>query len=276
MEQVVVKLQEWIALYGLRVIAAAAILVLGRFAAKGIRAIIRRMLQKAHIDETLVSFMSSLCYVGIMAFVIVAALGQLGVQTASFVAILGAAGLAIGLALQGSLANFAAGVLMVIFRPFKVGDYIEGGGAEGVVEEIGIFTTNLNSVDNKKIIVPNAKMTNGNIVNYTAKDIRRVDLVASVSYREDLNKVKKVLEGVLAKEGRILKDPAPAIGVLELAKGGVNFAVRPWVKTSDYWDVFFAIQENIKTQFDAEGLRTPSPQQDVYLHKVEAWVDNER
>jgi small conductance mechanosensitive channel len=269
MEQVVVKLQEWVALYGLKVIAAIVILVVGRFAAKGIRGIIRRMLQKGHVDETLVSFVSSLCYVGIIAFVIIAALGQLGVQTASFVAILGAAGLAIGLALQGSLANFAAGVLMIIFKPFKVNDYIEGGGVEGVVEEISIFTTELKSLDNKKIIVPNAKMTSGNIVNYTAKDIRRVDLVAGVSYGDNLDKVRKVLEGVLAADERILKDPAPTIGVLALAESSVNFAVRPWVKTSDYWDVFFAIQENIKKQFDAEGIRIPFPQQDVHIHKVD-------
>jgi small conductance mechanosensitive channel len=269
MEQIFLKLQEWIALYGLKVIAAAVILIVGLFAAKGIRAIIRRMLQRGHVDETLVSFVSSLCYFGIMAFVIIAALGQLGVQTASFVAIVGAAGLAIGLALQGSLGNFAAGVLMIIFKPFKVGDYIEGGGVDGLVEEIGIFTTELKSLDNKKIIVPNAKMTGGNIVNYTAKDIRRVDLVAGVSYKDDLDKVKKVLEGILAADGRILKDPAPTIGVLALAESSVNFAVRPWVKTSDYWDVFFAIQENIKKQFDAEGIRIPFPQQDVHLHKVD-------
>ena len=269
MEQVIVKLQEWIALYGLKVIAAVVILIVGRLAAKGIRAIIRRVLQKGHIDDTLVSFVSNLCYFGIMAFVVIAALGQLGVQTASFVAVMGAAGLAIGLALQGSLANFAAGVLMIIFKPFKVNDYIEGGGVEGVVEEIGIFTTELKSLDNKKIIVPNAKMTNGNIVNYTAKDIRRVDLVAGVRYGDDLDKVKKVLEDALAKDARILKDPAPTIGVLELAQGKVNLAVRPWVKTSDYWDVFFAAQETIKKQFDAEGIRVPVPQQDVHLHKVD-------
>lgn len=269
MEQVIVKLQEWIALYGLKVIAAVVILIVGRLAAKGIRAIIRRVLQKGHIDDTLVSFVSNLCYFGIMAFVIIAALGQLGVQTASFVAVMGAAGLAIGLALQGSLANFAAGVLMIIFKPFKVNDYIEGGGVEGVVEEIGIFTTELKSLDNKKIIVPNAKMTNGNIVNYTAKDIRRVDLVAGVRYEDDLDKVRKVLEGALARDARILKDPAPTIGVLELAQGKVNLAVRPWVKTSDYWDVFFATQESIKKEFDAEGIRVPVPQQDVRLHKAD-------
>ena len=268
MEQIIVKLQEWIALYGLKLVAAILILIIGRFAAKGIRVLIRRALQKSRIDDTLVSFVSSLCYVGIMAFVIIAALGQIGVQTASFVAVLAAAGLAVGLALQGSLSNFAAGVLMILFKPFKVGDFIEGGSVTGVVEEIGIFTTELKSPDNKKIIVPNAKMTSDNIVNYTAKDVRRVDIVAGVSYGDDIDKVRKVLEEVLAKDDRILKDPAPTIGVLELADSSVNFAVRPWVKTTDYWNVFFATQENIKKQFDAAGITIPFPQQDVHLHKV--------
>ena len=269
MEQIVAKLQEWIALYGLKLVAAILILIIGRYAAKGIRVLIRRALQKAKVDDTLVSFVSSLCYVGIMAFVIIAALGQIGVQTASFVAVLAAAGLAVGLALQGSLSNFAAGVLMIIFKPFKVGDFIEGGSVAGVVEEIGIFTTELKSPDNKKIIVPNAKMTSDNIVNYTAKDVRRVDIVAGVSYGDDIDKVRKVLEEVLAKDDRILNDPAPTIGVLELADSSVNFAVRPWVKTTDYWDVFFATQENIKKQFDAAGISIPFPQQDVHLHKVD-------
>ena len=267
MEQITLKLQEWIVLYGLKVIAAVAILVIGWLAAKGIRAIIRRMLQKGNIEEILIAFVSSLCYVGIMAFVIIAALGKLGVQTASFVVVLGAAGLAIGLALQNSLANFAAGVLMIIFKPFKVGDFIEGGGIAGAVEQIGIFTTELNSPDNKKIIVPNSKMTSDNIINYTAKDIRRVDIVAGVSYEDNLDKVREVLEGILAKDARILKDPAPAIGVLELADSSVNVAVRPWVKTSDYWDVYFATQEKIKKQFDAEGITNPFPQRDVHMYK---------
>jgi len=269
MEQVIIKLQEWVALYGLKVIGAILILIIGRFAAKGIRVLIRRALKKNEVDNTLVSFVSSLCYVGIMAFVIIAALGQLGVQTASFVAVLAAAGLAVGLALQGSLSNFAAGVLMIFFKPFKVGDFIEGGSVAGVVEEIGIFTTELRSPDNKKIIVPNTKMTSDNIVNHTAKDVRRVDIVAGVSYGDDIDKVRNVLAEILAKDDRILKDPAPTIGVLELAGSSVNFAVRPWVKTADYWDVFFATQENIKKQFDAEGICIPFPQQDVHLHKVE-------
>ena len=259
MDQLIVKLQEWIVLYGLKAIAAVVILVIGRLAAISIRSMIRRMLQKGNVDETLASFVSRLSYVGIMAFVIIASLGQLGVQTASFVAILGAAGLAIGLALQGSLANFAAGVLMIIFKPFKVGDDIEGGGVAGVVVEIGIFATELRSPDNKKIIVPNGKMSSDNIVNYTANEIRRVDIVAGVSYGDDLDKVRKVLEGVLAKDERILKDPAPTIGVLEMAETKVNIAVRPWVKESDYWDVFFATQENIKKQFDAAGITHTTP-----------------
>jgi len=269
MEQIVVKVQEWIALYGLKAIAALVILVFGRLVAKALRATIKRVLQKGKVDDTLVLFTSSVSYVAIMAFVIIAALGQLGIQTTSFVAILGAAGLAVGLALQGSLANFAAGVLMIIFKPFKVGDYIEGGGVSGSVEEIGIFTTELKSPDNRKIIVPNAKMTSDNIVNYSAKDTRRVDIVAGVSYGDDIDKVKRVLEGILASDERVLKDPAPTIGILELADSSVNFAVRPWVRTSDYWDVFFATQESIKKRFDAEGISIPFPQQDIHVHNVQ-------
>ncbi|MFC1451953.1 mechanosensitive ion channel family protein [Verrucomicrobiota bacterium] len=269
MEQVVAKVQEWIALYGLKVIAAAAILILGRLAAIAIRALVVRLLKKSRVDDTLVSFITSVAYVAIMAFVIIAALGQLGVHTASFVAVLGAAGLAVGLALQGSLANFAAGVLMTIFKPFKIGDFIEAGGASGIVEEIGIFTTELKSPDNKKIILPNAKVTGDNIVNFSAKDQRRIDIVAGVSYGDDLDKVRKILEQVLSEDDRILDDPAPTIGVLELGDSSVNFAVRPWVKTADYWDVFFATQESIKKRFDAEGISIPFPQQDVHVHKTE-------
>jgi small conductance mechanosensitive channel len=269
MEQVVVKLQEWIALYGLKVIAALAILILGRIAASGVRALVRRLLQKSRMEETLVSFLARVSYIAMMAFVILAALSQLGIQTTSFIAVLGAAGLAVGLALQGSLANFAAGVLMIVFKPFKTGDYIEAGGTAGVVEEIGIFTTELKSPDNKKIIIPNAKVTGDSITNYTAKDQRRVDIVAGVSYGDDLDKVRKVLEGILSEDERVLQEPAPTIGVLELAESSVNFTVRAWVKTADYWNVFFAVQENIKKRFDAEGITIPFPQQDIHIHKEE-------
>jgi small conductance mechanosensitive channel len=270
MDQIVLKLQEWITLYGLKVVAAVLILVIGTIASKIIRSITRRVLRKGRVDETLISFITSLSYIGLMAFVIIAALGKLGVQTASFVAVLGAAGLAIGLALQGSLANFAAGVLMIIFKPIKVGDFVEAGGASGGVEEIGIFTTELKTPDNKKVIIPNAKLTSDNIVNYTTKGQRRVDMVAGVSYSDDLDKVRKVLEGLLSEDSRILKDPAPTIGVLELADSSVNFVVRPWVKSEDYWDVFFDTQEKIKKRFDAEGIAIPFPQRDVHLFKMES------
>ena len=246
MEQTILKMQEWITLYGLKVVAALAILILGRFAAGIVRTVIKRLLKKGKVDETLVSFVTSVVYVALMVFVVIAALGQLGVQTASFVAVIGAAGLAIGLALQGSLANFAAGVLLIIFKPFKIGDVVEAGGATGVVEAIGIFTTDLKSPDNKKIIIPNAQVTGGNIVNSTANDTRRVDMIAGVSYGDDLDKVRRVLEEIMAEDERILKEPAPTIGVLELADSSVNFVVRPWVKTADYWNVFFGTQEKIK------------------------------
>ena len=269
MEDLIIKLQEFGTLYGLKIVAAALIFIVGRFIASGLRKLLRNILVRNKVDETLIGFVSSLAYVLMMAFVIIAAISKLGIQTTSFIAILGAAGLAIGLALQGSLANFAAGVLMLIFKPFKVGDFIEGGGVSGVVEEIGIFTTELKSPDNKKIIVPNAIITGDKIINYTAKDCRRVDIVAGVSYSDDLDKVRKVLEDILSSDDRVLKDPAPTIGVLELADSSVNFAVRPWVKTADYWNVFFATQESIKKRFDAEGISIPFPQQDVHLYKSE-------
>ena len=217
----------------------------------------------------MVSFVASVAYIALMAFIVIAALGQLGIQTASFVAVLGAAGLAVGLAFQGSLANLAAGMLMIIFKPFKLGDFIEAGGASGIVENISIFTTELKSPDNKKVIVPNARITGDNIINYTAKDQRRMDIVACVSYSDDLDKVRKTLDQILAEDERILRDPPPTIGVLELADSSVNFAVRPWVKTEDYWDVMSATQEKSKKRFDAEGISIPFPQQDMHVYKTE-------
>jgi small conductance mechanosensitive channel len=226
----------------------------------------KRLLERGNVDPTLVSFASALVYAGLMAFIIIAAIGKLGVATASFVAVLGAAGLAVGLALQGSLSNFAAGVLLIIFKPFKIGDFIEAGGTMGGVEEIGIFTTEMKTPDNKKVIVPNSKITGDNIVNYNVKGTRRIDIVAGVSYSSDLDKVRKVLEEILSEEERFLQDPAATIGVLELADSSVNFAFRPWVKAEDYWDVFFATQEKIKKRFDAEGIEIPFPQRDVHVY----------
>ena len=265
------KLQELITLYGLKVIAAVVIFIVGRWVAKGLKRLMVRALTKGKVDETLVSFLGHLTYFTLLAFVIIAALNQLGIQTTSFIAILGAAGLAVGLALQGSLANFAAGVLMIIFRPFRVGDYVEGGGTAGIVEEIQIFTTKLRTPDNKSIIIPNAKITGDNIVNYSAKDSRRMDMIVGVSYDDDYDQVKKVLQDILAKDGRILEEPPPTIAILEFGDNSVNFAFRPWVKTAEYWDVYFALTEAIKKRFDEEGITIPYPQRDVHLfeHKEE-------
>ena len=267
MDNILITIQGLIAVYGLKILAAVLILVIGRFVAILLKKVIHKLLKRSKVEETLVSFITSISYVAMMAFIIIAALGQLGIQTASFVVVLGAAGLAVGLALQGSLSNFAAGLLMIIFKPFKAGDFIEAGGSAGVVEEIGIFTTVLKTPDNKQVIIPNSGVTGGNITNFSAKDQRRVDIVAGVSYKDDLDKVRRVLEQILSEDERILKDPAPMIGVLALADSSVNFAVRSWVKTENYWNVFFDTQEKIKKRFDAEGISIPFPQQDVHLFK---------
>jgi small conductance mechanosensitive channel len=261
------RLQELLAFYGLKIIAAILIFVVGRWIAKALRNVIKRMMTKGNVDEILISFVGNLTYIALLAFVIIAALNQLGIQTTSFIAIIGAAGLAIGLALQGSLANFAAGVLMIIFRPFQVGDYIEGAGVAGAVEKVHIFTTQLKTPDNKTIIIPNAKIMGDNITNYSAKDTRRVDMVIGVSYGDDLKKVREILEDILAKDDRILKDPAPTIGVLELGDNSVNFAVRPWVKRDDYWGTYFDVTETVKRRFDKEGISIPYPQRDVHLYE---------
>ena len=261
------RLQELLAFYGLNIVAAILIFVVGRWIARALRNVIKRMMTKGNVDEILVSFVGNLTYIALFAFVIIAALNQLGIQTTSFIAIIGAAGLAIGLALQGSLANFAAGVLMIIFRPFQVGDYIEGAGVAGAVEKVQIFTTQLKTPDNKTIIIPNAKMMGDNITNYSAKDTRRVDMVIGVGYGDDLKKVREILEDILAKDHRILKDPAPTIGVLELGDNSVNFAVRPWVKRDDYWGAYFDVTETVKRRFDEEGISIPYPQRDVHLYE---------
>jgi small conductance mechanosensitive channel len=262
--------QELLTAYGLKILAAIAILIIGRWVAKWLRRLVERLLQKGKTDPIIIGFVSSIAYVGIMVFVVIAALGQLGIQTTSFIAILGAAGLAIGLALQGSLANFAAGFLMIIFRPFKVGDFIEGAGVAGTVDSIQIFTTTMKTPDNKIIIVPNAKLSGDNITNYSTQETRRVDLTVGASYEADIKHVRQVLEGIIADEARILAEPAPFIGVAELADNSVNFVVRVWTKSADYWGVHFDMTEQVKLRFDQEGIGIPYPQRDVhvYEHKV--------
>ena len=239
--------------------------MIGRWVSKQLSRLIARALKKAKIEPTLLKFVENLSYTAMLVFVVIAALAKLGVQTASAIAVLGAAGLAIGLALQGSLANFASGVLILIFKPFKVGDFVEVAGTKGTVQAIHIFNTVLNSPDNIRIIVPNSAVTGGNMFNYTVNGTRRVDLVIGVSYGDDLKKARKVIEKVLASDERILDDPAPVIGVLGLADSSVNFVVRPWVKSSDYWPAYFDLTEQIKVALDKGGITIPFPQRDVHI-----------
>jgi len=264
------KLVELVQSYGLPLIWAIIIFIVGRIVARIVSNGVGKMMTKGHVDETLIKFAKSMIYIALMIFVVLAALGKLGIETTSFAAILAAAGLAIGLSLQGTLGNFASGIMLILFRPFKVGDFVEAGGVSGIVEEIQIFSTKMKSGDNKEITVPNGQIVDSTITNYSAKETRRVDLVIGVGYSDDLKKVRAVLEDILNGDERILKDPAPTIGVLELADSSVNFAVRPWVKSGDYWPVLFATQETIKLRFDAEGISIPYPQQDLHIVKEES------
>ncbi len=254
--------------YGLNIVFALAIFVVGRWIAHWVTRVTRRVLDKRGVDPMLVSFGANVVHVAILAFVVVAALGRLGIQTASFIAILGAAGLAIALAFQNSLSNLAAGVLLVTFRPFRIGDFIEAGGTSGVVEKIEIFTTQVRTGDNKTIIIPNGAITGGSIVNYSTKPTRRLDLVVGVSYDADLDRVRAVLEELLDADERVLSDPAPTIGVVALADSSVNFVVRPWVESANYWPLHFDLHEAIKKRFDAEGIGIPFPQRDVHLFQA--------
>lgn len=256
--------------YGLQLLGAAAIFVIGRFVAKRLAGLLRKGLQKADMDRTLITFFYNIVYFALLTFVVIAALGQIGVETTSFAAAIAAAGLAIGLALQGSLANFAAGVLIIIFRPFKAGDYVELAGVAGSVDAISIFTTTLKTPDNKTVIVPNGQVTGGNIINYSTEAKRRVDMVFGAGYDDDPRDVKKLLEEILASDDRILEKPEPVIVVGELGASSINYFVRPWVKTADFWDVKWNITELVKIEFDKRGFSIPFPQQDVYMHAVES------
>ena len=261
------KVWELVTVFGVKILAAVAVLVIGRWIAKLLSRAVQQLMEKRNVDPTLVKFVGNLTYIALLTFVILAALGLVGVQTTSFIAVVGAAGLAIGLALQGSLANFAAGFLLIIFHPFKVGDYIEGAGVAGTVEAIQIFTTQLATPDNKTIIIPNAKLTADNIVNYSTKGTRRVDMVFGIGYQDDLDKARNILMEVLSQDDRILEDPPLKIAVSELADSSVNFIVRPWVNAADYWNVFFETTEAVKKRFDEEEISIPFPQRDVHVYQ---------
>ncbi len=266
-EAQVEKMVEFTAQYGLKVVVAILIFVIGKWIAKQVQRLARRGMERAKVDAVLVGFLSNILFYALMVAVIIAAVSHLGVQTTSFVAVLGAAGLAVGLALQGSLANFASGVLIILFRPFKVGDFVEAGGVAGIIDEIGILMTYMHTPDNKGVIVPNSQVMNAQIVNYTAYDRRRCDMVFGISYRDDIDKAKRILADIIASDPRCLKEPAPTIAVNGLGDSSVNIAVRPWVKPADFWPVFFDTHETVKKRFDREGVTSPFPQRDVHLYR---------
>ena len=260
----------YLAQYWLRVVGAIIIFVVGRWLAKVISKLVGKAMTKAKVDETLTSFAQHLCHIALLIFVVIAAIANLGVETGSFAVVVGAAGLAIGFALQGSLANFAAGVMLILFKPFKVGDFVELAGIAGTVKEIQIFNTILNSPDNVRVIIPNGQVTSSNIMNYTVNGTRRIDLVMGVSYDDDLKKAQQIIERVLAEDSRILKDPPPMVAVSELGDSSVDFVVRPWVKAADYWDVRFDTTRRLKVALDENGITIPYPQYEILMKSAGA------
>ncbi|QHJ13336.1 Small-conductance mechanosensitive channel [Paraglaciecola mesophila] len=266
-EQMSQMMDTYVIPWGINIVMAILIYIVGKIVVGIIINVFGKIMQRSKYDDMLVDFIKAILNAILMLFVIIASLNELGVDTTSLVAILGAAGLAIGLSLQGSLQNFAAGVMLLVFRPFKAGDFVEAGGAAGVVKSISIFTTIMTSGDNKEIIVPNGQIYSGTITNYSAKETRRVDMVVGIGYDADLKRAKEVLKELAAADSRILQDPAPTIAVAELADSSVNFVVRPWVKSADFWAVKFDFTEAVKLRFDQEGISIPFPQMDVHLHK---------
>jgi small conductance mechanosensitive channel len=266
MEKYLEKAEALFIDYAPKVVTALAILLIGLFAIGLLVKMSRKVMKKSGVDITLQKFLGNLLGWALKILLVITVISQLGIETTSFAAILAAAGLAVGLALQGSLANFAGGVLIMIFKPFKLGDLVEAQGETGVVKEIEIFTTKLTGLSNKEIIIPNGSLSNGNIINYTTEGTRRVDLVIGVSYDADIKKTKEVLLNVLASHPKVLKDPTPGVTVSELADSSVNFAVRPWCKSEHYWDVYFEVTENVKLELDKAGIEIPYPHQ-VHIKK---------
>ena len=260
--------QGMIVMFTVRFVVGLAILVGGVILSGIISRQLMKRLDKTKIDNAVVTFLAGIVRAIIVAAAIMMALSHVGIQTTSFIAILGAMGLAVGLSLQGSLANFASGVLIMIYRPFKAGDYVDAGGIAGTVVGIELFTTNLKTPDSKKVVVPNSQITSSPITNFSEHPTRRVDMVIGVSYNADLRKAKEVLMRVLKEDERVLEDPAPRVSVNELADSSVNFVVRPWVKSEDYWPFYWDTMEKIKLTLDDEGIGIPFPQMDVHLHQA--------
>ena len=255
--------------WGIKIALALVIFYVGRMVVAAVVGFARKFMHNRDMDDILINFLCSILRWVLLLFVVVAALSQLGIDTTSLVALLGAAGLAIGLSLQGSLANFASGVMLIIFRPFTKGDFVEVAGTSGSVDAISIFTTTLTTPDNKEVIVPNGAVLGNNIINYSARDTRRVDMVFGISYDDDIRQARALLEQILAADERILADPAPVVALGELGDSSVNFLVRPWVNAADYWGVLWDTTETVKLKFDEAGISIPYPQMDVHLDKSE-------
>jgi len=266
-KEILPELQKYVTEFGIHIVSAIAILLIGFWISKTLTRILKKVLVRRNVDFTLVHFSTSALKFALYLFVIIAAVGQLGIETTSFIAALGAAGLAIGLALQGSLANVAAGVMLIIFRQVKVGQFVESGGVSGTVEKVGIFNTTLVTIDNKVIFIPNSKLINDNIINYSEKETRRIDLVFSISYEDDIDKTKNIIRSLIDADPDILKEPAALIAVGELSDNSVNIFVRPWVMTTKVLEVKFRLTELIKKKFDEENISIPFPQSDVYIHQ---------
>ncbi len=256
---------ELLSQWGMKVVGALVLLVVGFIVIKVIRRSVRKALVKAKVDEVLTPFISNMVYYVLLSVLLIAVLGLFGVETTSVIAVLGAAGLAVGLALQGTLSNFASGVMLLIFRPFKIGDFVDVAGAVGVVDEVGVFSTKLNTPDNVSITVPNSTIYGQMIKNYSSNENRRIDLVMGISYDDDIGKAITTIQNVLDSHPAVLTDPAPTIAVSELADSSVNLVVRPWVKGADYWSVRFELTRSLKEQLEAAGLSIPYPQQDVHV-----------
>lgn len=255
----------FITVHGIKFLTALAIFFIGKWLLHRAVNLVKRMMGRAQVDPTLIGFLGNIMFGIGVALVAIAALSQMGVETTSLAAVIAAAGLAIGLALQGSLSNFAAGIMIILFRFFKAGDYIEAAGTGGTVENISIFTTELTTPDNKHVIIPNSNITTDTIINYSAKPTRRLDLVVGVAYDADLQQTQDLLRKIVEAEDRVLKDPAPKIEVLTLNDNSVDFVVRPWVKSADYWDLHFHFMKTIKMELDKAGIGIPFPQRDVHL-----------
>jgi len=264
------SLTELLSTWGLKVVGAIAVLIIGMTVAKMIRGSMTRGLAKTKLDPTLIPFLAGIVYYAVVAFVVTAVLGLFGIQTTSLIALLGAAGLAVGLALQGTLGNFSAGVMLLIFRPFRAGDFVEAGGVAGVVQEVGIFSTTLATPDNVRIIVPNSSVYGQTIKNYAANPTRRNDMVFGISYSDDIGRAIETINRILGADERVLKEPAPVVAVSELGDSSVNLVVRPWCKKEDYWALRFDLNRTLKTELEAAGCSIPFPQRDVHLYNKSA------